>query len=882
MAERTVSVRLTANVTGFLAGMRAAGKAAGDVADRGLDKIEKRKAALNDVAGTVGVLGATLTGAGLAAVGVAAKFDSAMSGVRAATRASTQDMGRLREAALQAGADTAFSASEAAAGIEQLGRAGVSTEAILGGGLRGALDLAAAGTLEVADAAELTAIALQQFQLSGDQASHVADLLAAGAGKAMGEVSDLGMALKQGALPAAQLGISIEETVGALAAFANAGLIGSDAGTSFKTMLQSLTPNSEKAKETMEELGLSFFDAQGNFVGLQSVAAQLQEKLGGLTEQQRATTLETIFGSDAVRAATVLYEQGAQGVAEWTTKVNDQGYAAEQAGIKLDNLKGDLEAFRGSFETALIKGGEGGQGALRSLVQWATDAVNSFNSMSSAAQNTTLAIVGGGGLALLGVAGIAKLAIVAADTYDAFKRLNGETGRLSRGLGAVARYGGAAVAALGGFALIHEWFALGADEVDRYVNSVLRAANSGDIDSQIAALSAEIDKQRAIVDDAAIAWEFWGGGIFSGDAADAADRIDALNKRLAQLREEQADAADAAAEQAAANRSANVTMGQVALQAEQANRALKEQREAWRGALNGAQEYSEGILAMRDAQRGFEQSLDDAGERLEQRKRLLGEAAEAQRRLNAAESPEDKAAAREELARINEELDRYAAGLDKSTQAGRDNQAALDGIASAAHRVIEDMEERNVGEEKIRGQYVKSREELRKMAERFGMTKAEAKKYVDQVLKIPRRYQTTIEVKGLGEAMGLTKQWDKLLKDMDGRKIRVTVGAVNRLNAAGFAHGGWTGDVPTNVVAGVTHGQEFVVKAGPARQHRELLEAINAGRLLRGYAQGGFVGSSGPQRVFSGPINVHQTFLREPQPADAVRAALRATEYQLQ
>jgi TP901 family phage tail tape measure protein len=218
----------------------------------------------------------------------------------------------------------AFSATEAAGAIENLAKAGVSTKDILGGGLKGALNLAAAGQLAVGDAAEIAATAMTQFGLSGKEVPHIADLLAAAAGKAQGEVSDVAMALKQGGLVASQFGLSIEETTGTLAAFASAGLIGSDAGTSFKTMLLALANPSAKAASTLSDLGIAAYDTKGNFVGIAPLAEQLKDKLSKLTPAQRDAALATIFGSDAIRAANVLYQNGAKGITDWTSKVNDR------------------------------------------------------------------------------------------------------------------------------------------------------------------------------------------------------------------------------------------------------------------------------------------------------------------------------------------------------------------------------------------------------------------------------------------------------------------------------------------------------------------------------------------------------------------------------
>ncbi|NUO35508.1 MAG: phage tail tape measure protein [Dermatophilaceae bacterium] len=317
---------------------------------------------------------ANLFGGGLAlgigkAVSSFADFDQQMSAVSAATGVAGDGLTGLRDAAIKAGADTQYSATEAASAITEMSKAGLDATEILGGGLAGALNLAAAGQMDTAEAAETMATALAQFKLDGDKASHVADLLAAGAGKAQGSVSDMGQALKQAGLVADGAGLSIEETVAGLTSFANAGLIGSDAGTSFKSMLQRLTPTSAEAAGLMDELSINAYDAQGNFVGLEKYAGILREGLKNLTPEQRNAAMATIFGSDAVRAAKVLYEQGATGIAHWSEEVNQQGYAAKQAAALTDNLRGDMERLGGAVDTALIQGGSGANDALRSLTK---------------------------------------------------------------------------------------------------------------------------------------------------------------------------------------------------------------------------------------------------------------------------------------------------------------------------------------------------------------------------------------------------------------------------------------------------------------------------------------------------------------------------------
>lgn len=301
------------------------------------------------------------------AVNAVVDFDAALAKVKALGGDYRKDIDALGNAARELGPKFGIGVSEAVGAVEALAKAGVSSGDILSGGLEGALTLAAAGSLEVGKAAEIASSALTQFGLSGADVTMVADLLAGGALNAQGSVEDLGAALNQSGLVAANFGIPVDEAVGALSAFASAGLLGSDAGTSFKTMLQSLTPRSKEAADKMKELGLDFFDAQGQFIGLEGVAGQLQDRLKGLTQEQQQAALKTIFGSDAVRAATVLYNQGATGVAEWTDKVSKSGTASEVAQANLDSLAGSFATANAKWQS-FVTGIDNGNGILsRSL-----------------------------------------------------------------------------------------------------------------------------------------------------------------------------------------------------------------------------------------------------------------------------------------------------------------------------------------------------------------------------------------------------------------------------------------------------------------------------------------------------------------------------------
>jgi TP901 family phage tail tape measure protein len=372
----TVYVDVKAETSGFLRDVTQAGQGAA----RSLAGLAASgaKTVLSDI-GTMGGTAALGLGVlGGAALKASSDFDAAMSGVQAVSNASVQELDALRDAALEAGKATVFSASDAAVAQGELAKAGIGTADILSGALRGSLDLAAAGQLELGRAAEISAQAMNLFNLQGSDVSRVADVLAAGANKSAADVEQLAQGMQQGGLVAGQLGLSLEDTVGVLSLFADNALVGSDAGTSLKTMLQRLVPTTKEQTNMMNELGLSFFDADGKFVGLEETARRLQTQMGGLTDEQRLNAMTTIFGADAIRAANLLYQSGAEGVRDYTAAVNDQGAAQRMASTMLDNLKGDVEAFKGSAETALIQIGGLLDGTARAITQAATDGLNGF------------------------------------------------------------------------------------------------------------------------------------------------------------------------------------------------------------------------------------------------------------------------------------------------------------------------------------------------------------------------------------------------------------------------------------------------------------------------------------------------------------------------
>lgn len=328
------------------------------------------------------------------AITKSADFEARMSSIKAVTGSSAETMKQFHDAAVKAGADTAFSATEAADAIEELAKAGVSTKDILNGGLTGALNLATAGELDLKEAAEIASTALNAFKRDNLSVVDAANQLAGAANASATDVHELKYGLSMVAPVASGLGLSFKDTTNALAVFAQNGLKGSDAGTSLKTMLMNLQPQTKKQTNLMQELGIitedgsnRFFTAEGKIKSFAEVSQVLKESLSGLTEQQQQQALKTMFGTDAVRAATIAMNEGADGANKMQAEIS-KVTAAEVAAEKLNNLKGAIEGLSGSFETLQIKLGESVLPLFTTIVKYVDKMVDKF-SQSQGIQNFT-------------------------------------------------------------------------------------------------------------------------------------------------------------------------------------------------------------------------------------------------------------------------------------------------------------------------------------------------------------------------------------------------------------------------------------------------------------------------------------------------------------
>lgn len=289
------------------------------------------------------------------AIASAADFEQTLNFMQQVFSATDEQMAMLTEQALQLGRETVFSSVEAAQGQVELAKAGMSVQQTFDA-MPGVLSLAAAGQIGIADAAVVASNAINAYQLEANEMLRVADLYAAAANASSVDIADLAMSQRMASAVAASYGISIEDVTTALAIMGNYGLRNSDAGTSLKQMLMSLFAPTEKAAGVMEEMGINIYDATGAARPFVSILEDLYAATASISDQEKAASFDTIFGSDAVRAANILIEAGTEGWASMAEQVNQYGAAQQLAEAQTRGLAGALEYFKGTWESMTVEG----------------------------------------------------------------------------------------------------------------------------------------------------------------------------------------------------------------------------------------------------------------------------------------------------------------------------------------------------------------------------------------------------------------------------------------------------------------------------------------------------------------------------------------------
>lgn len=412
-------------------------------ADQSAQKWSKVSDSLSQAGATMTMFATVpIVAAGAASVKLATDFESSMSRVAGALDDPSVNMQDMSDLALQMGADTIFSASQSGAAMEELAKGGLTAADIKGGALATTMNLAAAGNLELATAANTVVQSMGAFGLTADQSSIAANALAGAAAASSSDVADLTQGLSQCSAQANNAGWSIADTTATLAAFSDAGVTGSDAGTSLKTMLQRLAAPTDAAADAINALGINVRDGNGNMLDAAGVAEELQNKLGELSSAEKDAALQTIFGSDASRAALIMTNQGRVGIEKYTAATNDQTAAQRLAESQMSDGERAIEEMNGALESASIKVGQELIPMVTEGANVVGDAADAFSSLDDETQGTIISIVAAtaaiGPMLMVG----GKIAGMVSGAYTAYARFTARLAEFSAGSGAAAKAAG--------------------------------------------------------------------------------------------------------------------------------------------------------------------------------------------------------------------------------------------------------------------------------------------------------------------------------------------------------------------------------------------------------------------------------------------------------
>jgi TP901 family phage tail tape measure protein len=388
---------------------------------------------------------APLMGLGAAAVKVGSDFETGMSEVAAISGATSNDLKRLEEKAREMGATTKFSATEASEGLKYMAMAGWETSQMLDG-LEGVMMLAAASGEDLGRVSDIVTDALTAFGLEAKQAGEFADLLASASSSSNTNVSLLGESFKHVAPLFGSLGYSAEDAALALGLMANAGIKGSQAGTTLRGAITNLANPTDKMQAAMKRLGLSITDAQGEMLPFKDVMDELREKFAGLTEEQQAQEAATIFGKQAMAGMLSIINASEEDYKKLTSATrNYSGTAKEMAEIMEDNLQGGLTKLKSALEGVGIQIFELLIPHLQRLVGMLQKVVDWFANLSPATQETIVKVA-----AL--AAAIGPLLLIGGKLFTVIGSVMGALSTVSGAIAVVTTGAAAATPAVGALA----------------------------------------------------------------------------------------------------------------------------------------------------------------------------------------------------------------------------------------------------------------------------------------------------------------------------------------------------------------------------------------------------------------------------------------------
>lgn len=299
--------------------------------------------------------GAGAVAAGTAAINAGKSFEAGMGEVQAISGASRKDLEALTNKAKEMGATTKFSATQASEGLKYMAMAGWNSQQMIDG-LPGVMNLAAASGEDLGTVSDIVTDALTAMGLKASDSAHFADVLATAASSSNTNVAMMGETFKYAAPLAGTLGYNIEDLSQAIGLMANAGIKGSQSGTSLRSILTRLASPPSDAAKAMEKYGISIKNSDGSMKSLMEVMENMRDSLQGLPEDEKAAAASALGGQEAMSGLLAIINASESDFDNLSKAIdNASGAAQNQADIMNDNLQGALYELGSAAESAGIE-----------------------------------------------------------------------------------------------------------------------------------------------------------------------------------------------------------------------------------------------------------------------------------------------------------------------------------------------------------------------------------------------------------------------------------------------------------------------------------------------------------------------------------------------
>lgn len=374
------AVRLSKNMTVGGKGLSSLSK---DIAAAGqMGAAAGKGMALAGTAATAAAAGVVIAGKAIVKVGkysvqTGMSFESAMSDAAATAHASAEDFAKMERAAMEMGKTTSKTATESAQALKYMALAGWDVDTSVSA-LPSVLKMSEASGMELERTSDLVTDSMAALGVTVDDLPGYLDVATKAQNKSNQSAEQLMEAYLGVGGTMKNLNVPITESATALGVLANRGIKGSEAGTALNAIMVNLTTGTGQAGQMMQKLGVSAFDSQGRFVGLEETLQQLNGALQGCSEEEKNAALAAIGGKQHIDALNSLMAglntTNAEGVTEWAALTgeleNCKGSLDAMRDTKLDNLEGDLAALESATQDAGIKIYENLNAPLRDFAQF--------------------------------------------------------------------------------------------------------------------------------------------------------------------------------------------------------------------------------------------------------------------------------------------------------------------------------------------------------------------------------------------------------------------------------------------------------------------------------------------------------------------------------